>query len=260
MPTRPALDQGFIGLGARLVTTAAPYDPFGKTGETDDDARYAARPGIDFLRPWLAVRNGVAFQWPLGLEGFTLATDPRLNKHSFIGDNGVQVDVLNSGEENFTMTGTFPGDSAPALLQALRTVVRASAGEEGKILYIPEVMPHAQRVTVEHSDFSRNTDDRGRDISYSIDFVLMEATVPSGSPEFTVATIPSTARDRGVLPRTVNVDGTHNTLRKIANWKLGATTKWRQVYDANELYFVSHSIPLMAAPDYRLPLGVVIYF
>lgn len=253
-----SVDQGFIAYGARLLTGAAPYDPATGRGGVDDTAHYLARPGIDFLRPWLAIEKDVAFQWPLGIEGYTQVTDPLLGTHQFIGDNKVVLDVLHTGAESITLTGSFPGDSAPALSQALREVVRRVA-PRGKILYVPEIMTHAQRVQVSHFECDRPQDSRGRDLTYSIEFQIMGLAGVS-QPQFTVSPVQTTAASKGKGARTVKTDSVHNTLRKVALWKLGSLSKWRQIYDLSETWFINHNIHIAEAPNYRLPIGTVLYF
>jgi hypothetical protein len=255
-----ALDQGFRAYGARLLTRAAPYDPVARTGDPDDTAHFILRPGIDFERPWLAIENDVAFQWPLGLQGFNLTTDPQVGIHHFIGDNKVVVDVIHTGDERITLAGSFPGDSAPDLVQSLREVVRRDGGERGKILFVPEIMTHAQRVQVMHSEFQRPQEGRGRDHTYSIDFAIVG--IAGSTAKTGVATEPTvtTAQKKGSSARTVTSNGTYNTLRRIAQWKLGDSIKWRQIYDLNEKWFTSRSIPIAQVPDYRLPLGTRLYY
>lgn len=255
-----AHDQGFRRYKATLETTAAPYNPFSGSGSESDDAQYILEPGVAFMRPWIAVRNGPAFQWPLGIEGFQLAIDPVLGIHKFIGDNKVAVDVIHSGEEHLTLNGNFPGDSAPKLIQALRDLVYRGTGEEGKILYIPEVLTHAQRVQVVHAEFSRDQDGRGRDHTYSIEVVRIG--MGDLNPVVTTQPTPTNPKTapRGKSSKNINVDSKHNTLRKIAAWKLGSSSNWRTVYDANSKFFISHTIQLAKAPDYRLPTGMKVYY
>lgn len=255
-----AADQTFRRYGAKLETTSAPYDPFAKVGDPNDSAWYVLQPGVNFMRPWIAVRNGPAFQFPLGLEGFTLAIDPTLGTHKFIGDNKVVIDVIHAGEEHFTMTGNFPGDSAPDLMQALRDVVYQVASDEGKILYVPEIMTHAQRVQVVHAEFGRSEDQRGRDATYSIEFVRMGLASINPDDTSQPATPQPTTRPKGRTTHSVNVDAKHNTLRKIAAWKLGSSSKWRTLYRANEAWFNKRNITIAKAPGYRLPLGAVIHY
>lgn len=254
-----ALDKGYRAFNAKLITTAAPYDPFSRTGKDDDPARFTARPGIDFLRPWLAIRNGIAFQWPTGLQGWRLSTDPTLGIHKAIGDNVVEIDVVHTGEEHISMTGMFPGDTGPVLIAALRQMARVGA-PEGKILYIPEILTHAQRVQVLNFEGSGDEDTRGRDCRYSIEFVITGLAGKTGAPQFTADPVSTTAMAKGNSPRSVSTDSSHNTLRKIASWKFGSSSKWRTIYEANELYFISHNIPSSKAVDYRLPLGTVMYY
>lgn len=250
------IDQTFHSLNAKLETTKAPYDAFTKTGDINDPAAYLVAPGVHFVRPWLAIRNGPAFQWPLGLEGYSLIVDPLLGIHKFIGDNAVTVDVLHAGEEHFTMTGGFPGNSSPALIRALRDLVYQGAPAEGKILFVPEIMSHAQRVQVVHFESSRTDTDRGRDSSYSIEFVRLGILNAISSMTTPIIPQPQTTTGKTTKStRTVTVDAQHNTLRKIARWKLGSAGKWETLFNANERYFVYNTIPKAKAPDARLPVG-----
>lgn len=255
-----AHDQTFKSYGAKLETTAAPYNPYPKvpTGDPKDAAVYIQEPGVAFLRPWIAVRNGPAFQWPLGMEGYSLVVSPTLGIHKFIGDNKVTVDVLHAGEEHFTLSGNFPGNSAPALVQALRDLVYQDSGDEGKILFVPEIMTHAQRVQIVTFQSDRDPGARGHDATYSIEFVRVG--LADANPN--VVTTPSVPQPRtgarGKSTKNVHVDAKHNTLRKIALWKLGSTDKWRTLYNANSKWFIKHKIQLAKAPDYRLPVGTVI--
>ena len=253
-----SVDQGFGAYGAKLLVVGAPYDPYAHTGGKGDNAKYVARPGVDFLRPWIAVENGAAFQWPLGIQGLDFTTDPVLGSHTYIGDNKVVLDVLHTGVEALTLAGTFPGNSSPSLFQALRSIVRAVA-PNGKILFLPEIMSHAQRVQVEHFEVTRDVDSRGRTLNYSLGVKIIGSAGANKGPAYTVTAATSTAAKKGASARTVSVNATHRTLRQLALWKLGAAGKWLQIYAANEAYFINHSIPKSQAPTYRLPLGSTLY-
>lgn len=253
--------------GADLIGDNFPYDPFKRQGDPSDDAYYIMRPGVDFLRPWLAIRGGGAFQWPLGIEGFTIVIDPTLGIHKFIGDNAVKVDVVHNGQESINLSGSFPGtqgdpdnDVAIQAFRNLREMVYRDTPNEGKILYVPLLMSNAQRVVVAHAEFGRSADQRGTDMSYSIDFMRTgiaaaapDVTIPDPQPQPTVGKKGNTARH-------LNADAKHNTLRKIAAWKLGGADQWRSIYDKNRNYFTNNKIVMAKVPDYRLPQGTVVYY
>jgi hypothetical protein len=255
-----ALDQGFRRYNSQLETVSAPFDPHTGIGDEDDPARYVARPGVDFFRPWLAIRNGAAFQWPLGMEGYSLVIDPTLGLHKYIGDNKVVVDVIHAGEEHLTLSGSFPGNSAPDLIQALRDVVYQDAPDEGKILYVPEIMAHAQRVQIVHAEFSRGADARGRDADYSIEFIRLDTADqivdPAANPTLNTPAKPN----RGKSARAISADSGHNTLRKIAAWKLGSSSQWQAIYRLNDKWFTSRNIQMSKAPDFRIPNGTTVYY
>jgi hypothetical protein len=253
-----ALDDGFKQVKAKLITANQPFNPWTGGGDPFDDARYIVKPGVNFMRPWIAIRGGDAFQWQGGLQGFTLAIDATLGIHKYIGDDDVKVEVIHASEEHFTLSGNFLGDSAPDNIQALTSIVRQKAPTEGKILWLPEVVTYAQRVEVVRAEFTRADEDRGRDFRYSIEFVRMGTIDLALDPEPEEVIPQPTEKVRP--KRSVKVDAKHNTLRKIALWKLGSSKRWRIVYNANMPWFVKRRIALMKAPDYRLPRGTRIYY
>jgi NitT/TauT family transport system substrate-binding protein len=54
----------------------------------------------------------------------------------------------------------------------------------------------------------------------------------------------------------VKVTAKHNTLRKIAQWKLKSASKWTVLYAENRRWFVSHHVSKAKAANYRLPRGL----
>jgi hypothetical protein len=255
-----ALDQGFKHVKAKLRTTSSPFDPWTGRGDKLDPAQYIVKPGVNFMRPWIAIRGGDAFQWPVGLEGYRTVVDPSLGIHRFIGDNAVVVDVMHAGEEHFSMTGSFPGDSAPDLIKALKAVVYAKSTDEGKILWLPEIVSYAQRVHVANAEFSRDEDARGRDARYSIEFVVIGHTSLSLDPEPEPTASPPFQNNKGRAPRHFKVNSKYNTLRKIATRIYKDAKKWHLLYNANEGYFVKNKIPLSKAPTYKLPNGLSLIY
>lgn len=250
-----APDQFFDQIGAHLVTLRGPYNPWAKKGDRRDPAHFLANPGYDFHRPWLAVRNGPAFMWPLGMQGFSDVISPSLGIHKAIGGgSNVTIDVMHAGEEHMTLSGSFPGDSAAALIKALRTVVYFSAPDEGKILYLPEIADHPWRVQVVSASLDRQNEDRGNDTAYSIEFVRMgtlgDITGPKPPPE------PGT--------RVVKVTAKHDTLRNIALWKLNASNKWRILYDLNQhkldKFMRTHHVNFHKLPTAKLPIGMSLHY
>lgn len=252
-----------------------PFNPFADEkngelrGDPDDSAMYVLEPGANFLRPWISVPGGRAFVWPLGVEGFSLTIDPTLGIHKYIGDNAVKVDVVHKGEEHLSMTGTFPGVTSIDAFRALRDIVYADTPERGKILYIPHLFTYTQRVVVVSARFDRPEDGRGTDLSYTIDLVRLgpgttvhEDQLVDPEPQGGAAAKTSGAKgasDAGVHRKFV-VNGTYNTLRKIAALKLKSASKWRVLYDKNQGVFRRLHIPAHEAPNKRLPLGTVIYY
>jgi hypothetical protein len=252
------------------ANTKAPWNPFlpannPLAGDPHDPAIYVMNPGVNFYRPWLASSdkfNGTAFIWPLGIEGFDLTIDPQIGVHRLIGDNAVEVDVTHKGEERFVMSGNLPGFTGPDNMRALRQVVYMTTPKGGKVLYVPHILPYAQRVVVARARFSHAEDMRGQDMTYEIEFVrtgLIDAGQSDNEPQITEPIPPDTAAHKASA-RSVKVDDKHNSLRKIAKWKLGNASKWNVLYKKNEAWFLKRKIITAKIPDYRLPNGTVIYF
>jgi hypothetical protein len=231
-------------------------------GDPDDTAYYVAIPGANFLRPWLAVPNGPAFIWPLGLEGFSLSIDPKLGIHSFIGDNAVKVDVMHKGEERFSMSGNLIGESSVDAFRRLRDVVYADTPEGGKLLYIPHLMSHVQRMVIANARFDRGEDERGKDLTYSIEFVRIGIANKADDPKLVdLITQPSpTKTGNTTTAKLFKTTSKYNTLRKIALLKYKSAANWRSLYNLNEKTFRKLGVPAMKAPDYKLKLGTAIYY
>ena len=238
-----------------------PFDPFSREGDNEDATYYILKPGENFLRPWISVPGGIAFVFPLGLEAFSLSIDPTLGIHRFVGDNKVVVDVVHKGEERFSMTGSFPGKSSVSAFRALRQVVYADTPANGKIVYIPYLMPHAQRMVVASARFDRSNDERGMDLSYDIEFVRV-GTDESFNYDTLRPTEPITqpSPGTGTTTKKFRANSKYNSLRKIAALKYKNASKWQRLYTLNAKWFKKRNIPAHKAPDYRLPLGTVIYY
>lgn len=249
--------------------TDGPYNPFTDGGDPNDTAQYILAPGANFLRPWISVPGGRAFVWPLGVEGFSLSIDPQLGIHKYIGDNAVKVDVIHKGEEHVSMSGSFPGVTSIGAFRALRDMVYADTPERGKILYIPHLFTYTQRVVIASARFDHGQEDRGTDLTYDLELVrLGPGTAVSENqliePEPQGAIGAKTSGAKGAsgagTHRPFRVNGTYNTLRKIASLKLGNSNKWKVLYDKNQGVFRKLAIPTYQVPDKRLPLGTVIYY
>jgi hypothetical protein len=240
-----------------------PFDFFAQRGDRDDTAYYTLEPGQQFFRPWLRVPGGRAFVWPLGVEGFNLSIDPTLGIHKFVGDNAVEVDVVHLGEERIRLSGLFPGLSSVDAFQALRDLVYAKTPRRGKILYVPHLLTHAQRVVVGRAEFDHPENEIGtRDLSYNIEFVRIgiEGRMNEPPVEDPVPQPTPGQPAKGAGKRVFTVNAKYNTLRKIATYKFGNSNRWRDLFNTNEKWFRDHHIPAHKAPDYRLPNGLKIKY
>ena len=249
------------------ANSKAPLNPYltPARGDKDDPAMYVANPGVHFYRPWLSSSDkfdGAAFIWPLGLESFNLSIEPQLGIHRFIGDNAVVVDVTHLGEEHFSMSGNFPGVTGPDNMQALRQIVYMKTPKLGKVLYVPHVLTYAQRVVVVRATFGHDMDSASQDMTYEIEFVrtgIINVGKHDNKPQLADPRPPGTGGAQAGS-RSLKVDAKHNTLRKIAAWKLGSATKWNVLYDKNKKWFTARKVIGAKVPDYHIPVGTKIYW
>ena len=244
----------------RTANNKFPRDPFAGTGDADDSVVFIQPPGVTFYRPWLSIPNGPSFIWPIGLEGFRIAINPTLGIHRYIGGNAVTVNVIHKGEEVISMSGNFPGLSGVDAMQQLRDVVMADTPVGGKILYLPGVLPYAQRVVVGPVSFDHDENDRGSDITYTIDFERIGIQQKYPTPKLAQPGSQPHPAGKGGTARVFVVTSTVNTLRKIAQKKLGSASKWESIYNKNIKLFNRLKIPKHDAPTKRLKIGTRIYW
>lgn len=247
----------------RTANQVFPFNPFGGksgVGDPGDSAAFIQPPGQVFYRPWLSVPNGPSFIWPIGLEGFHLEINPSLGIHRYIGGNAVVVNVTHKGEEGITLSGNFPGLTSAKQLQQLRDVVMVDTPPAGKILYLPGVLPYAQRVVVGSASFDRGVDERGSDLTYSISFERIGIQAKYPTPKLTRPTTQPHSPGKGGSARVFKVTSSVNTLRKIAQLKLKSASKWESVYNKNTKLFSKLKITKHEAPNKRLPIGTKIYY
>lgn len=243
------------------VTNPHPFNPFLKDddpnrGDENDDAYYTLLPGVNFWRPWLRVPSGPAFVWPLGIEGFSLSVEPQLGVHRYIGDNAVVVDVTHKGEERFNLSGNLPGNSGPENARALRDVVYADTPRLGKVLFIPGILPYAQRVVVASFNTSRGEDDRGEDLTYSLDVVRIgyDPTYQAEPRYGEEASQPTKGVSAGKGAAAFTTTAKYNTLRKISMLK---KRDWNQLYNKNAKLYAN--VPFPKVPDHKLAVGTKVY-
>lgn len=224
-----------------------------------DSAKYIVQPDDDFVRPYLAVPNGRAFVWPVGIEGFELTDTPEVGKHKYLGGVGLDVDVTHRGEGQIALSGTFPGWTSQDNLLNLRDIVYAVAPRNGKILYLPGVLDTIQFVVVTTSVFTHAEDERTQDITYSLTMAILSDGAKIKSP-----TQPGQGDTdnpkRG--KRKFQVTSTTNTLRKIAAKVFANPSRWTDLYaiQANAAFFNKRNVPQHNVPDYKLPTTMVVYF
>jgi hypothetical protein len=232
--------------------------------EGEDTARYMAAPEQGrFTRPWLAIPGEAAFVWPLGVQGFNIRVQPNLGVHKFLGSNHVEIDVMHVGEEHIRMTGVFPGLTSSYNAAYLKDIVLRETPEQGKILFIPLVLPKYQYVVVEEAEFDHVEDDRYHDITYTIVFFkigvgkktdagLLDTRRPVAEP--------TNAAPRGTGDNIFVVNDTTNTLRTVSDEVFGTPDEWARIGRANKAFFEDNQIPDAQAPDHRLPTGLVLRF
>lgn len=177
---RPAPDPQLSQYKATNILPPGPSDSNGykvytNIANNDDSAHYILNPDTQFARPWIASpgvgSSGIAFVFPLGVEGFSLTSSPDLGIHKYIGDNDIDIDVVYPDEFHITLTGIFPGDTAPEQYRALRKVLTHQQTTRGKVLSLPIIAERILYVSVVNYSFSHDENDRTQTISYSLEFI-----------------------------------------------------------------------------------------
>ena len=267
--SNPADTKGYTVVGTKPLSVPRT----GSSGWIDnsnvkgDSARYILTPDDEFARPWLGIpgKPGVCFVWPLGTEGFTVAIDPALGIHKYLGDNQVDVQVVHVGQENITLTGTFPGQGSNENMNALRDICLRQSPERGKVLHLPLVLPKYQYVIVEHAEFDHAEGDMYQDIHYSISFIKVgtgkkASTKPPSVAKQNPSTVVKKKQAKGNSTHFFRVTGTVNTLRKIAKYLGRGDNGWKELFDKNKAYFIKNGIATHLVPDKVLPIGMKVFY
>lgn len=225
-----------------------------------DTARYLVDPDDEFARPFLSVPGGNVFIWPLGTEGFEIVDTAELGRHKYLGDIELDVDVTHRGERTITLSGVFPGWTSTENMLALSTIFYADTPARGKVLHLPGILKSYQYVTCQTLRHSHADDERTMDISYSLE--LIRAGVgPKSHP--VGATEPNQGGTSSVAgTRQYKIRAGVRTLRGVAADVYGSGNRWVDLYkiDKNANYFNNRGIRAQQVPDYRLPIGLVIYY
>lgn len=232
-----------------------------------DSARYVLAPDDEFARPWLGIpgKPGICFVWPVGTEGFSIVIDPVLGVHKYLGDNQVDVQVVHVGQENITLTGTFPGQTSNENMNALRDICLRQSPERGKVLHLPLVLPKYQYVIVENAQFDHAEGDMYQDIHYTISFVKVgtgknaATKTPSTGKQNPTTTVKKVS-PKGKAARSFTVTSSFNTLRKISSHLGRGSNGWSELFTKNKTWFVKNKVPTHLVPDKKLPLGMKVYY
>lgn len=236
--------------------------PLAGRSQVDDTARYLLDPDDEFERPYLAIPGGRAYVWPLGIEGFELVDQAELGRHKYLGQIELDVDVTHKAETTITLSGLFPGRTSVANMNALRAIFYADTPERGKILHLPGVLTNLQYVVCDRESFTHAQDERTNDIQYSLTVVKVGTgkKVPNTGPTQPDAGRGNVGKGRGTRKYAAN--SKHRTLRQIAYAVFRNGARWTELYAVkkNARWFDSRDISAHRVPDYRLPIGTVIYY
>lgn len=242
-----------------------PPGPRGSAG--DDDVYYLAIPGHDFAQPWIASPNGtsgVAFTWPLGIQGFSYNSNATASVHHYIGENGVDVSLVFPDELHIVLNGTFPGKSATRNMHALRQVILHQSEDGKKLLGLPLIESQILYVkTISHS-FSRDSSGDQSSVSYSIEFIktLIGAALVTPSYKVPASTPAAKVTPRGKDQKRTAVKGSRRSIRGVSNAVYGRTDAFSQteLLLKNQGTWDRLGIPRWKIPFVRIPPGTTIEF
>lgn len=222
----------------------------------EDTARYLLRPGLNFRQPYIAVPNGARFVWPVGTEGFQYSSSASLAVHRYIGEEDIEVNVIYRDEPHIEMHGTFPGNTAPALMRELMQVLEARTPGQGKVLWLPYIFPRILYVAAESWSFDHEVGDRSRSLGYRISFLKVGVGRRKKIPP------PEEPTSPGEKPpaRYFKVKDGYRTLRKISKKVYKDDKKWLRLYKNNkkklDKHFKDKGTPRHKFATSRLPLGM----
>lgn len=229
----------------------------------DPDVAKFLIPTNKFVRPFLANPNGrgggEAFVFPLGIEGFDLASSATLGIHHFIGDNDVDATIVYPDELHITMDGLFPGKTGMAVANELRRIILASSSVNGKILYLPLVTETLEYVQVISHRITHQADDRTRGVAYSLEFLLVGKgkTLNTPDPSAGESRRPGVKKpNKGTTAHTFVTTQNVRTLRTIAMHVYNNADLWTRVRDKNLRLLYGLEIPAIGFPIAQLPLGM----
>lgn len=255
--------------GFAFNRTKPPVSPMARRSSfvdgDEDTAKYMRVPDDDFSRPYIAVPGGIAFIWPLGVEGFEMTIAAELGKHKYLGEIELDVDITHKAEKNIVLSGVFPGWTSVDNMLALERVFNADTPERGKILHLPGILPNLQYVVCQDGRFSHAEEDRTRDLAYSFTCVKVGLGKPgpvTSSAQSTVSSeAPTDAEPRGSLTRQASAQPGQNTLRQFARTFLGNANLWTTLYadPRNKALFDSRNVPSHQVPDFALPTGTTVW-
>lgn len=250
MTSFPPVVKGFLGKGDNRP---------GVYENTNDPAKLLVE-RKRYERPTL-ISGGLSFEWPLGVEGISIAGTPTLAEHRYIGDDDIVLQVTHADDQRIVMSGMFPGLTGTKNMTDLLAVIRAPQPAAGKILRLPAIVfPNEIKVTVSDYSFDHPEDDRNNSWTYSLTLRRVGHGKAIRKPKRITSPVnPRTnkgpAKPKGKTSRVFTVHAGANTLRSIAKIVYGNSNRWGEIYNLNKKKLKKYG-PLHSIPTKRLPLGL----
>lgn len=233
----------------------------------EDEARYILKPDHEFDRPWLASpqgKGGVAFVWPLGVEGFQFSSSATAGIHHYIGDNDVYIDIVYPDEYHITLNGLLPGRTSIDLIPLLRQVILHQADPPGnKLLSIPPAAASIYNVKIISYSFEHDQTDFTHNVTYSIEFIRTGVGSLAASTVDALPSLgPSSAQLRGSSSRTYIVKSGARSFASLCNTLYGNSDMQSmiQLYTLNERTLARLGILFYKIPYALIPAGTLLHY
>lgn len=217
-----------------------------------------------FERPRLSIIGGDEFEWPLGVEGISIAGTAALAEHLYIGDNAAVVQVMHRDNRRITMTGIFPGLTGSINVTSLLEIITAETPDNAKVLTLPFSIFHNTQVVVPETwNFDHAEGDASDSWTYTITFRrtgVSQKVIPPKTVKSPVNPAGNKTKPRGNSTRVFVVRNSASTLRAVASNVFDNPNRWREIYDKNQKALNKLNVPLVSLATKKLPLGMRLYY
>lgn len=229
----------------------------GVFGRSVDPAKYVVE-RARFERPVIQIPpNGPKFEFPVGVEGITVAGQVGAATHRYLGDNATVMQVTHRDARTIELSGIFPGITGSSNMQDLLEVITAVAPRGYWNLTLPSsIFPRVQQVVVMDYSFDHPQEDRDDNWFYSISLARTGTGAKVKKSTKTKSPSNPTSSVKGKSPRIFTTTAGARTLRAVAQNVYKDATRWTEILNKNYKTLAALNTPLVQMQTKQLPLGM----